>query len=147
MEQEIKDIIAKNLPEQVGNVLKERLENAERDAKDLGSLRKDYGNLLTELEEKDKKIQGLSHLESRLDYIKATEESIKERKMETAIQISEIKLQEAEKRADELRSVLEIVFKSPVYRKSHSTNVHYGYENGQSQPKFASPSETIETEE
>ena len=147
MEQEIKDIIAKNLPEQVGNVLKERLENAERDAKDLGSLRMDYGNLLAQLDEKDKKIKELSYLEDRLDYIKATEEAIKERRMEMALQISDIKLQEAEKRADELRNVLEIVFKSPVYRKSHLTNVHYGYENGQSQPKFASPSETIQTEE
>jgi hypothetical protein len=147
MEQEFKDIIAKNLPEQVGNVLKERLENAERDAKDLGSLRKDYGNLLTQLDEKDKKIKELSYLEDRLDYIKATEEAIKERKMEMALQISDIKLQEAEKRADELRNVLEIVFKSPVYRKSHLTNVHYGYENGQSIPKFAAPTETIQTEE
>jgi hypothetical protein len=147
MEQEIKDIIAKNLPEQVGNVLKERLENAERDAKDLGSLRMDYGNLLAQLDEKDKKIKELSYLEDRLDYIKATEEAIKERKMEMALQISDIKLQEAEKRADELRNVLEIVFKSPVYRKSHLTNVHYGYENGQSIPKFAAPTETIQTEE
>jgi seryl-tRNA synthetase len=147
MEQEIKDIIAKNLPEQVGNVLKERLENAERDAKDLGSLRMDYGNLLAQLDEKDKKIKELSYLEDRLDYIKATEEAIKERRMEMALQISDIKLQEAEKRADELRNVLEIVFKSPVYRKSHLTNVHYGYENGQSIPKFAAPTETIQTEE
>lgn len=147
MEQEIKDIIAKNLPEQVGNVLKERLEKAEKDAKDLEIMNVSYGNLMIELEGKKQKLKELMSLESRINDIKNAEESIKERRMEMALQISDIKLQEAEKRADELRNVLEIVFKSPVYRKSHLTNVHYGYENGQSQPKFSSPTETIQTEE
>jgi len=147
MEQEIKDIIAKNLPEQVGNVLKERLEKAEKDAKDLEIMNVSYGNLMIELEGKKQKLKELMSLESRINDIKNAEESIKERRMEMALQISDIKLQEAEKRADELRNVLEIVFKSPVYRKSHLTNVHYGYENGQSQPKFVSPTETIQTEE
>ena len=147
MEQEIKDIIAKNLPEQFGNVLKERLEKAEKDAKDLEIMNVSYGNLMIELEGKKQKLKELMSLESRINDIKNAEESIKERRMEMSLQISEIKLQEAEKRAGELRNVLEIVFKSPVYRKSHLTNVHYGYENGQSQPKFASPSETIQTEE
>jgi len=147
MEQEIKDIIAKNLPEQVGNVLKERLEKAERDAKNLEIMNVSYGNLMIELEGKKQKLQQLMSLESRISDIKNAEEAIKERRMEMALQISEIKLQEAEKRADELRNVLEIVFKSPVYRKTHLTNVHYGYENGQSTPKFAAPAETIQTEE
>lgn len=55
LEQELQESIKKNLPQQVGEVLKERLEQADRDAKRVLSLEKEVKNL----EEQEEVFKGI----------------------------------------------------------------------------------------
>lgn len=128
MELEIQKIIAEHLPEQVGAVLKKKLQRADDDAHDIIVLRE---NLL-------KKDQQLSHqneviADLRSKIIKASElesweQELNKRQRDMEIEILKLKLEEAEKRNSIGERFVEQIFRSPVYRKRVESITHGSYD-------------------
>jgi len=129
MTAEIRAIIEKNLPSQVGETLKKVIDQGRMDAETLKTIR-----TTLELRTKDN-----ASLQERInEYKKRDDDCIKilEREGEVAqgernqkVFESELKLKEAEKRINEITNFVGMAFKSPVYRKSvddiGSWHTHY----------------------
>lgn len=123
MEKEIEEIIAKNLPLHVGEVLKSRLEEATKDATRLAECIKDVEKL-----ERANKI--LVEMVSEQDSIKkdqkATEqlkEELKEKERNLQITILTLQVEEANKRADLAKEFTFAVFKNPTFK---TVEQHHG---------------------
>lgn len=117
MEKEIKQIISENLPEQVGNVLKARLEKAESDKIHLEELKKvasQYSDEISNLQKDNQKLREKLHWVHELE---KRELEIEKRERNIELEISKIQLAEAEKRNGEMSLLVQTVFRSPVYRK------------------------------
>jgi hypothetical protein len=134
MENEIKAIIEKNLPEQVGNVLKIRLEKAEKDAVRVEEL-------ISNCDAKDKRIMCLENQLQKHRIIDQREVDINVRELKVAeaersqkVFQAELRAAEAEKRANEIAGFTGMVFRSPVFRKTiDETNTigsWYSYNEG-----------------
>jgi hypothetical protein len=117
MEQEIKDIIAKNLPQHVGEVLREKLEQADRDAvgiKRLESKLTEKEDFITDLTNQIFALQRQVKAESVLD---ERQKNIEDRERNLELEMLKLKLEESEKRNTIGTQLVETVFRSPVYRK------------------------------
>lgn len=117
MEQEIKEIIAKNLPQHVGDVLRERLKTADKLEAQVVSLEdklEDSRKMVIFLEKELVKEKEHRYSEENLE--KKWEE-LKEKERNMEIEMLNLKLEESQKRADVSTRLVETVFKSPVYRK------------------------------
>lgn len=117
MQKEIEDIINANLPAQVGEVLKKRLEQAEVDAKTVESQR-------GELERKSIEIKGLKEFIDGHTALNLRELAIQERefeveKKERAIEVFglQIKLEEANKRAELVAGFTQGLVRNIEFRK------------------------------
>lgn len=120
LEQEILEIISKNLPEQVGSVLKKRLEEAEADRKrveDMDYTVKYNRDKIATLEEQIKKYEALEVWQKDLDI---REKEISKRESNQKVWEAELRANEADRRANELAGFVGMVFKSPVFRKTVS---------------------------
>jgi predicted RNase H-like nuclease (RuvC/YqgF family) len=125
MEQEIKDIIAKNLPQHVGDVLKERLNKADKLEAEvdylnrvLSEANKDINNFKEKLEKERQHIYSEQQL-------KAEWSKLEERERNLEVEMLKLKLEESQKRADVSTKLVETIFRSPVYRK-HVENMTLG---------------------
>jgi len=134
MQEEINEIIKKNLPAQVGDILQARLTKAESDAKDL-LIRSE--ELIKEKQKNSYLIAELSKHE-QLDKIKLDlderEQKVSTKERDIRVFEAELKLAESEKRATEMVNLIALAFKSPSYRKTISesdyTQPVYGGQNG-----------------
>jgi len=125
MENEIKEIIEKNLPAQVGTVLKERLEIAEADArraKDLERIIQDKDKAIYDLEST---ISEYRKYDAQWGQLNQREKEITEKERNQKVFEAELKAIEADKRANELQGIVQTVFRSPVYRKSILSSSNY----------------------
>lgn len=117
MEQEIKDIIAKNLPQHVGEVIRERLNKADEDAAQVDKLYKTLAQkeeALSDLSIENAKL--VSMLDRQVD-IEERERKVREREINFELEITKLKLDAAEKKTDMMSGIINTVFRSPVYRK------------------------------
>ena len=117
MEQEIKDIIAKNLPQHVGEVIRERLNKADEDAAQVDKLYKTLAQkegTLSDLSIENAKL--VSMLDRQVD-IEERERKVREREINFELEITKLKLDAAEKKTDMMSGIINTVFRSPVYRK------------------------------
>lgn len=125
MTDEINEIIKKNLPAQVGELLKQRLDQAESDAKELIRYKQadtDKAKIIRELEETIKEYKKQDDRNSKLELReKEVEQAERNRKVFEA----ELKLAEAEKRLADNTNFVGMVFKSPIFRKSTSESTSY----------------------
>lgn len=128
MELEIQKIIAENLPEQVGVVLRKKLERAENDAHDNIVLRES-------LEKKDKEITHLKNVVedlrdkiSKYVDLKQWSEELEKRQRDMDIEILKLKLEESEKRGLIGERFVEQIFRSPIYRKHVESITHGSYD-------------------
>jgi DNA repair exonuclease SbcCD ATPase subunit len=129
MEQEIKDIIAKNLPQHVGEVLREKLEQADRDAvgiKRLESKLTEKEDLITDLTNQIFTLQRQVKAESVLD---ERQKNLEDRERNLELEMLKLKLAESEKRNDIGNRLVETVFRSPVYRKQVENMTFSSYDN------------------
>jgi hypothetical protein len=115
---EVKLSIEKNLPGEVGSVLKQRLLQADTDATEVMALRGEIKLLKDDLNK-------LSVLKKTLDSLEARDAAIAKR--EQAMEVFEAKLKQAEsdKRADAVTKIVELVFHSPVYFRSVNGSVPF----------------------
>ncbi len=125
MEQEIKDIIAKNLPQHVGDVLKERLNKADKLEKEVDYLNKVLTEAQKDIEHLKEKLQEERNHTYSEQQIKTELFRLEERERKLEMEILKLKLEESEKRADISTKLVETVFRSPVYRK-HVENMTLG---------------------
>jgi predicted RNase H-like nuclease (RuvC/YqgF family) len=125
MEQEIKDIIAKNLPQHVGDVLKERLNKADKLEAEVDYLNRvlsEANKDISNFKEKLEKERQHTYSEQQL---KAEWSKLEERERNLEVEMLKLKLEESQKRADVSTKLVETVFRSPVYRK-HVENMTLG---------------------
>lgn len=146
MEKEILDIISKNLPEQVGSVLKKRLEEAEGDKKRIEHLEYSVKYNTDKVLILEKQLGEYKVLEVRQKELDSREKEISKRENNQKVWEAELKALEADKRAIELAGFVGMVFKSPVFRKTvsgyqHVANGQYGT---QYQPHTHTEEETQE---
>jgi hypothetical protein len=129
MEQEIKDIIAKNLPQHVGEVLREKLEQADRDAvrvKRLESVLDEKEEYVNKLENQNREFSARISDENTL---KQRERAIEDKERNLELEMLKLKLAESEKRNDIGNRLVETVFRSPVYRKQVENMTFSSYDN------------------
>lgn len=128
MEKEIKEIIAKNLPQHVGDVLKSRLEEADRLQNTVISLQEEKEYLKEQIGKlKEELAKEKNHTLSE-ETIKLKEQDVKDRERNLELTIANMKLSEMEKRNLEMLNIVQAVFKSPVYRKHVSNDMFYSYD-------------------
>ncbi len=128
MEQEIKDIIAKNMPEQVGAILKQKLEKADNDAHDIEVLRDRLDERFNEIVSLKRQVEDLkSRIKDEMN-IEAWTQTLKDREANLELEILKIRLEEAEKRNSIGERLVEQVFRSPVYRKYVESREHGSYD-------------------
>lgn len=127
---DIKAAIQKNLPAEVADSLRAYLAQAEKDKTEIEQLNstvKGQGQLVAD---QRASIDSLTAKLAKHADLDGREKIVSEREHKIKVEIAELKMTEAEKRATELRNVLEIVFKSPVYRRTVSKHCNYpGSEN------------------
>lgn len=129
MEQEIKDIIAKNLPQHVGEVLREKLEQADRDAvrvKRLESVLDEKEEYVNKLENQNREFSARISDENTL---KQRERAVEDKERNLELEMLKLKLAESEKRNDIGNRLVETVFRSPVYRKQVENMTFSSYDN------------------
>jgi len=124
MNLEIQEAIKKSLPNQVGEALKQRLEQADKDAKELKA-QKDLNLHLQDLNENQySQINGYKKLDERNSKLEAREKVCEEQELNLKLTIAELKLAEAEKRNVDMVNLTALVFKSPVYKEFISETQH-----------------------
>ena len=129
MEQEIKDIITKNLPQHVGDVLKSRLADADRLEYEVVKLESALSSAQKDIEHLKEKLQEERNHTYSEQQLKTELFRVEERERKLEMEILKLKLDESEKRADISTRLVETVFRSPVYRK-HVENMTLGsYDN------------------
>lgn len=146
MEQEIKDIIAKNLPQHVGEVLREKLEQADRDAvrvKRLESVLDEKEEYVNKLENQNRELSARISDENTL---KQRERAVEDKERNLELEMLKLKLAESEKRNSIGTQLVETVFRSPVYRKHVENMTFSSYDNqGRYNTTGAAPVNVIET--
>lgn len=124
MKEELLKVIEANLPAEVGKTLQIRLADAERLEKENERFKQDVStlsdqNLALEKEnERLKKREEAVHSVASLN--EAREKTLNDRENKLERTLAENRAEESEKRAEGLKEVLGIVFKSPVYKRSYS---------------------------
>lgn len=140
MTAEINAIIERDLPAQVGAVLKKTLEQAQIDSATV----KTQANEILELRSKCLNFSNIigdyKQKEIELNQIKAQIEKLEKLERERKVFEAETKLNESEKRANEIAGFVGMVFKSPVYRTyvSESKNYMTHYNNNGTQEQIES---------
>jgi uncharacterized protein YigA (DUF484 family) len=146
MEQEIKDIIAKNLPEQVGAVLREKLERADNDAHDNKILRHRLDEKTDEVKTLYQEISELKKQIVHKNYLQELEETLKKKEMAMELEIANIRLEEAIKRSEATYRLTEHIFRSPITRRSIENMQVGGYNSaGTYTTVGAVPTHIVET--
>jgi len=133
IQKEISEAINKQLPAEVGDVLKARLEQADKDRDALELLDGVLKGLEVRVEElstsnvkltkKAQEVEGKEKLNIK------KEEELAKRELELDKTIAVSKQENAEKITDKMEDLVKIVFKSPVYRKEMTSNEYNGQSN------------------
>ena len=148
MEQEIKDIIAKNLPQHVGDVLRERLSKADNDAFRIERLEDFVVQKDVTINELTAEIRKLTSMLDTQTDLKERERKVQERENQFELEIMKLKLESAEKKTDLMSGLVNTVFRSPVYRKHIENMTLSSYDNmGRMNTTGAVPTNIIETQE
>lgn len=118
MNKEISEIIEKNLPAQVGAVLKETLAKAESDAAEL----KECKTTIKLISEQNLKTEGQLRDHNKIDTREASvtvrEKAVEKKEVMQEVDVLKIKLEESEKRADIVTDFTKGLVRNTIYRKS-----------------------------
>lgn len=128
MNSEIQDIIKKNLPEHVGQVLKDRLEQAEKDASDVKTLKQMVAERDNDLDSLKKIIAEYKEKDSRNAGLDAREAVLNAK--ETKFEVESLKVQlESEKHKSEFAESLAMgLVKNTTYKSTvFKNNTENGY--------------------
>ena len=127
MKQEIQELIAKNLPAQVGEVLKKRLEDADKYEVLVKAQKEMLNDKDGEIKCLKAEIEKYMKFDTRNSELDQREREISKRENTMEVWEAKLKLAEAEKRISDNVNFVGMVFKSPVFRKY--TNEYDNYQN------------------
>jgi hypothetical protein len=113
LESDLQEAIKKNLSEEVGAVLRKRLEQAETDACKLARLEREKAQW-------DRDSQKHRDLDTRESLLKDREGKVaaREHELKHLDEIRDLKIKHAEERNKDLRDITHQVFSSPVFRRT-----------------------------
>lgn len=120
MDDDIKAIIAKNLPAQVGDVLKARLTQAENDAKSLTIYKNDLERARAETKELAEYIKTLEFKVKLAGELQVREAAISKREQALELTLAVARAENAEKSTSNLMGLVSSVFRNTVVRE----NIH-----------------------
>lgn len=133
MDNEINEIIKKNLPAQVGEVLKQRLEQAEKDAADLKKCSKDLADATATVSELNILLGRHKSLDERSEALKAREIAVDVLERSQKTNQLQYELESEKQKTDFVKSVALGLVRNTEYRKnifdSETQAGHYN-ENG-----------------
>ena len=118
MENEIKDIINKNLPAQVGDLLKARLEQAVKDAETVKGLEQALERREKDIIALNLKIEDYKKLNYTAESLKDKDEKLKERERLLELTLLKLQLEEANKRSDIVINFTNNLVRNTSFRKS-----------------------------
>lgn len=139
MQQELLQVIEKNLPSEVGKTLQKRLALCDDLEIQVANWKTEFEKLKTATAEVTEKYNILKGREvSIIDQANANdkkEKELQQKEIKLDKSNAELKAAESEKRADQLKEVLGIVFRSPIYKRTYQENNNgtcfSDYNNGQ----------------
>jgi hypothetical protein len=133
MQQEIKDLIKKNLPEMAAKELKSYIEESEKKDNEIRSLKYDL-EMKEDLWSKQLKVNDdlkkqIQEWETRLNKLREDEimvqqrtKAIYEREIKVSLHEAQYKADEARRRSDDIFHLTEIIFKNPIVKKTVLSN-------------------------
>ena len=127
---EIQATIEKDIPNQVGEALKERLIKAEKDATDLidckisiETFREDNTKLRNNITELNTRIRLDGEVHANL---KLREDSVSARERNLNVFEANLRVEDSEKRANQALNMVNTVFRSPVFKSTYDRAVLRG---------------------
>lgn len=130
-ELEIQEIIKKNLPQQVGDVLKIRLEQAEKDAKKVLELESKVFQLEKTLNEKQSELSAYKLLDERNSKLDERESFLDKIQHDLDLEILQQKYENEKDKSEFAKSVVLGLVRNIEYRKSiFDSENQNGYYNG-----------------
>jgi len=118
MNLEIQEAIKKSLPNQVGEALKQKIEQADKDAKLVVSQADEINSKAEHINNLTLKINEYQRLDERNSKLNEREKAVEDAERNKKVFEAELKLAEAEKRITENVNFVSMVFKSPIFRKT-----------------------------
>ncbi len=142
--EEIAVIINKQLPKEVGDRLRERIGKIDGLEQQVEELLKFQTELKTEIDEKRVKIQ---HFGEQLRHHKDLDDrAIELIDRERKVELAEFRVEAAELRRKDMFSLVELVFKSPVYKQTILKSTSVPTLDQYSNTQYLSGSEMTDTE-
>ncbi len=129
MEQEIEEIIKKNLPAHVGETLKKVLEKAKIDSEKVDNLDKALTQRFSEIVALKSQISEYEKYDVRNTKIEEREQKVQEQERSLEITILKVKLEESEKRADQVSEYTKGLVRNIEFRKTIYDNQSEPYKD------------------
>ena len=117
-ELEIQEIIKKNLPQQVGDVLKVRLEQAEKDAKKVLELEDKLNQFQTTINEKQSELSAYKLLDERNSKLDEKEQVLNKKQHDLDLEILQHKFESEKDKSDFAKSIALGLVRNTEFRKS-----------------------------
>ncbi len=115
---EIRKMIEDQLPGQVGTILKSRLALLEKIEPLVKTLQQDNTDLRTEVTSLKASLQDQATLDTKLEELKTRQEDVARREREMKVTLLELRVAEAERRADNAFDLVRTLVKTPDRIKS-----------------------------
>ncbi len=142
MNAEIQEIIKKNLPEEVGQQLKQVLLKAEEDAKRLVLCDIDILDLRNQITKLKSIQQTQTRLTERESSVRQRENEVKEKELRH--ELEEFKVTAAELRTKDMKEIVSLVFQNNQYK--HTRNLSKQTYDPQCGKQYLNDDETTESE-
>lgn len=117
MDEQIKEIIERQLPAQVGEVLRKRLEQAELDAHDLATVKGQRDSYKAERDQKQATIDRLDLNLKKHGELAAREEAVTKREQAIDLEIAKARAENAERSKGDLFNLVGLVFKNQIVKE------------------------------
>ena len=117
-ELEIQEIIKKNLPQQVGDMLKVRLEQAEKDAKKVIELEEKLKQFQTTINEKQSELSAYKLLDERNSKLDEKEQFLNKKQHDLDLEILQQKFESEKDKSDFAKSIALGLVRNTEFRKS-----------------------------
>lgn len=147
IDDKIQEALREDLPAQVGDVLRERLKEADKLEEQKEQLEQEVESLKDKNRKLQKRINDERDLDKERNELEVKAEELEDKRREQEVFEAKLKAEEAEKRAGLAEKFVDKVFRSPVYRKhiNKPVPVDYGQGGGES-VEYHSQDETTEVD-
>lgn len=120
---QLNELIEKNLPKQLGETLQKRLAELEKKEQELITVKANYDTLISSFSRLEEDLRNRKTQEQILVEIQKKQEDLELRERNLKIELLNVKLEEANKRADVSERLVTYVFKNPTYK---TVEQHFG---------------------